>query len=104
MPITTYLNGPEHPLTNPHVIEWLENARKFTGQKIVVHEYRFDFKRWFRKQTNYRYSIYWPVGNGIEHQVINFMRDGTDWSINTLIPAEMAVAYLMGICTTRNLL
>ena len=101
MPICTYLREHElyRPIANATVSEWLEHARKATGRRIQVQEHEFVQRRWFRKPLKLlRYQILWPVFDGIEHQVMNFYRDGSDWTLNTYVPAEMAVAYLMGCC------
>lgn len=102
MPICTYLNESDKdtPIVNKAVIEWLTNARKATNTHIVVHERPYEVRRWFKKLTKYSYELFWPI-NGIEYQCVNFYRDGTDWTINTHVTAELAVAYLMGLCSNR---
>lgn len=99
----TYLKDSDKnaPIQNKHVAEWLSKAREATGVEIVVLERRFDYTRWFRKRTDWRYEILWPSFPP-EYQEINFYRDGSEWSINLIIPAELAVAYLIGVCAQRE--
>jgi len=54
-------------------------------------------KRFLRPQKFYNiYEVLWHV-QGDEWQVINFHRSGSDWSINHLVTADMAAAYLYGV-------
>ena len=103
MPICTYLNQceTERPIQDKDVNEWLTRARESTGKRLVVHEHIVEIYRWFKKKTHWSYEIFWPIGDGIEHQCINFYRDGTDWSINTCVTKELAIAYLMGLCCSK---
>lgn len=102
MPCCTYIpdNEKNLPICNNAVAEWLASAREKTGIKIVVLERKFEFRRWFQRKERieWRYEILWPLGHA-EYQVVNFYRDGTDWTINLMVPAEMAVAYLIGVCS-----
>jgi hypothetical protein len=87
------------PIQNKHVAEWLANARKATGIEWVVLERAFYVTKWFRTKQIWRYEILNPIcEDHLEYQCMNFYRDGTDWTINMLVPAEIAVAYLMGLC------
>lgn len=51
-------------------------------------------KLWWKKSF-VRFELYSGLGHG-EFQVINFHRDGTNWSINHLVPRELVIAYIYG--------
>lgn len=96
----TYLNESEQvqkPIQNRHITEWLEKVNSLTGQGWIVKEHKTTRRRWFKEVVTYRYELLVPTRLP-EYQEINFYRDGTDWSINFYVPAELIVAYLIGIC------
>lgn len=99
MPAYTYLN--EHdknqPIQDKTLQEALDECRKMTNQDWHVIERTRTTKRWFRKpETCYFYSLLVGEYGGYEYQEINFHRDGTDWTLNFFVPAELAIAYLYG--------
>ena len=81
------------------VDDTLRNLRAITGKdwRIEKHLQRSGF---FRKRLRELFCLYIGVGDGImgykEFQIVNFYRDGTDWSINHYVPAELLVAYMYG--------
>lgn len=97
MPACTYLG--EYEYASPSGVKALDEAlselRALTKDDWRVAVRTFVTGRlWWRKEVRL-YEIYCALGGG-EFQVINFYRDGTDWTINHYVPAELAVAYLYG--------
>jgi hypothetical protein len=99
MCITTYINESEknQPTGIKALDEELTAVRKRTGDDWQVVTVTRSVGFWRRKQVTLYGLLFDYAGTGIEYQIINFYRDGTDWSINTYVPAELIVAYLMGV-------
>ena len=100
MPATTFMRPDEclAPTGHKTVDEVLRDLRSITGKdwRVEKHLQRSGF---FRKRTRELFCLYLGVGDGLlgyEFQIINFYRDGTDWSINHYVPAELLVAYMYG--------
>jgi len=91
----------QQPLHDKHLTEWLGRAISITGQKWLVKEHvatHWAMRRlWFHKVVTYHYELLVPTLPP-EYQQINFYRDCHTWSINHCVPAELIVAYLIGIC------
>lgn len=97
--ICTYLSGQKHtePTRCSQLNDLLAEVRKITGKDWRAAECEFSRSHWFRKdEIILRYELLLHICAG-EFQCINFHRDGTDWSINTTVPAELVVAFLYGI-------
>lgn len=97
--ICTYLSGDRHaePTKCQQLNELLADVRKTTGKDWRVAEHEFERTYWFRKsEVVFRYELLVHICAG-EFQCINFHRDGTTWSINTTVPAELVIAFLFGI-------
>ena len=103
MPATTWLREDEflQPTGHKVVDETLRELREVTGK-----DWRVDKRRtttghlWWKRHVDL-FSLYVRLGMtmlGDEFQIINFHRDGTDWSINHHVPAELVVAYMLGAC------
>ncbi len=104
MPMCTYLNDNEHltPTGITALDEVLTDMRKETGEDWRVGAHTYEFHRWFRKPVRRTwYALYRNMGMG-EFQCINFYRDGTDWSINPDVTAELIVAYCYGYLGGRH--
>lgn len=101
MTITTYLMKDEinKPMNNREIADILKEVRKVTGVTWVVKEYKLETTRWFgAPKIKYLYTIFYPLyDNAIEHQVINFYKENSDTSFNTMVTADVAWAYLSGI-------
>lgn len=102
MPICTYLSAGELDLAieNKAVAEALADLRKSDpdgGWVCRERSYRVRRGLFRRPEERKSYSVYKRITGG-EYQIINFYRDGTDWSINTSVPAELAVAFMYGAC------
>lgn len=98
MPMCTYLGDAEHTSPTGHKVidETLADLRKQSGDDWRVGVHVIEQPRWFRKPIRHKwYALYINVGLG-EFQRINFYRDGTDWSINPNVTAELVVAYMFG--------
>ena len=97
MPACTYLGQNEYlaPTGVKALDEALAELRSVTGEDWRVAVRRFVTGRlWWRKEVQH-FELYCGLGGG-EFQIINFYRDGTDWSINHYVPAELVVAYIFG--------
>lgn len=102
--IATYLQHNQHtePTSCAKLNELISEVRKVTGKDWRVAELSFERAFWFRKsQIVFRYELLLHICSG-EFQCINFHRDGTDWSINTTVPAELVIAFLYGILAGYN--
>src|SRR5687767_1729261 len=98
MPMCTYLGDTEFlaPTGHKAIDEAVADLRKQTGDDWRAGSFTHVLKRWFRKPVKHTwYALYINVGFG-EFQCINFYRDGTDWSINPDVSAELIVAYCYG--------
>ena len=90
------------PIQNEDVKEWLDKVQDALGPKWVIHEFEFIVRVGFlrRRSVVRRYSIYHQIGDMPEYQIINFgPLDGSEWSINTEVSAQVATAYLVGLLT-----
>lgn len=85
------------PVDNKAIQELLDELNtKYPSSKWVVKSTNFlQGRLWWKKKVKL-YTLYSRIMGG-EYQVINFYRDGTDWSINTYVPAELIVAFLYGL-------
>lgn len=82
----------------PCIDEWLQDAQKVLGKRIGITSAKFRTRRFFGREI-FLYSALIDIGHG-QAQIINFApRDGSSWSINTLVPAQEVAAWLMGIVT-----
>lgn len=106
MAVTSYYSEGEvnAPISNENVIEWLNEARQAGHTRIYVKEYTFIKRRIFRKPLVTRlYEVLNKLGvDSVEYQIINFCRDHDDWTINTMVPAEIAIAYLIGLSSSHR--
>lgn len=97
MPAFTYLGEHDHtqPTDHKELDKTLTELRKLTGEdwRIGSWIYRTGCL-WWREEYPH-YSLYVGVGSG-EFQIINFYRDGTDWSINPDVSAELLMAFMLG--------
>jgi hypothetical protein len=99
MPITTYATlATMQQATDPEICAALETFRY--PPVVEVHQVVTRKRHWWsRRQVKCLYSILWPLGEtllGHEWQIINFHRDASDTSINTVVPKELVLAYLYG--------
>jgi hypothetical protein len=102
MAITTYITECEvdKPIENNGVREWIEQVQKTLGPAWFVLERKVPVRVGVlrRSVVRYRYTVYHRISDSIECQVINFgPQDDSDWSINTEVTAQVAVAYLIGL-------
>lgn len=91
----------DRPVKDRTVSEWLETLRNKTHRNWIVHEHSCDVGCLWWKKTIMRYELF--VGmefNPLEFQCINFYRDGAPGSINTVVPSELIVAYMIGHCSS----
>lgn len=105
--ITTFVNDADFVTSEvPCIREWHVAAEEALGVKIAVQESRRR-GRWWQKQAPPVYCVLLDVygGSGARQaQMINFApRDGSEWSINTYVPAQEVAAWMMGVITgARN--
>ena len=105
MPITTYARLENMLRTeDPDIVEALVGL----PTTVIVKEVplRVAYWRWWqhRERLDTGYSVLWFIGDtllGPEWQVVNFYRDETGTSINTVVPKEIVLAYLYG-CASRQ--
>ena len=113
MPITTYARLEDLLQTADTDIVEARNALKGLEGLVVVkevpmrfsvkpHWWTFPLRNLYRLGAGYqvlRFIADTPLGP--EWQIINFYREGTDTSINTVVPKEIVLAYLYGMATRR---
>lgn len=107
MPITTYIS--QRPLLPNHkeLCELLVEVRTKTGEEWVVLEHFVPagfWKRLFNPVAGtklYELLVQFD-GSGIEYQIINFYSSTSGTSINTFVPVEYLVAYLLGMLGGMN--
>lgn len=91
------------PTADPEIDDVLDKVRAATGKDWRAESHLIRRKGWFRKER-YLHSLYLGLGDTIlggEFQIINFYM-GTEWSLNTEVPAEVIVAFLLGILAGRD--
>jgi hypothetical protein len=107
--ITTWLQPHEAVLTDDHDVRALldELEARYGERWRAVRYTRPLWRRWFNPWNVWRpmlprvtWSLYYEY-HPDEWQVINFYREGTDWSINTSVSKELIVAYLHGYLGQR---
>jgi hypothetical protein len=110
MPITTYARLEDLLVTEDTDIVEAQNA---LDHLVVVTEvpmryavkpawWPFPLRSLYRLEVGYRVLHFitdTPLGP--EWQVVNFYREGTGTSINTVVPKEIVLAYLYG-CAARG--
>jgi hypothetical protein len=97
MPAFTSLSPRElnQPCGSKELDAALADLRRVTARNWQIIPRRIEQRHWFRKTTERTFSLYVEAEGG-EFQVINFYRDGTTWSINHCVPAELLMAYMLG--------
>jgi hypothetical protein len=103
MPATTWLRVDEYlrPTGNKMIDNTLGQLRTITGKDWRIEKHQTIKGHLWWKHSADLFCLYLGVGDtplGSEFQIINFYRDGTDWSINHYVPAELVVAYMFGAC------
>lgn len=94
------------PLPDPDLQKLLEEVRKITAEDWQVVEHRLKTQRtWLfgKTKTVSMWSLYVYVGGFGPWQVINFYREGSETSINHLVPLDMIVSYLYGILSGHEI-
>ena len=73
----------------------------------IVEQWRVQLPKkhwWSSARYHILYTVLWPLGDtmlGPEWQVVNFYREDSGTSINTVVNKEMVLAYLYGCSVTR---
>lgn len=102
MPAFTYLRVDEFvtPTGHKQVDEALADLRKSSGEDWRIQMWQ-PSKPLLRKQPPPLFCLYCGMSRttpqGLrEFQIINFFREGTNWTINHFVPSELVVAYMYG--------
>jgi len=103
MGVFTYLRENDfiEPTGNKALDDGLLDLRTATGDDWRISAHPVVLGPWWRRKKATWYSLYCGVGTP-EFQTINFYRDGSDWSINLTVPAELIVAYMFGTHVRRS--
>jgi hypothetical protein len=107
--ITTYLTDNDLSRRVTHksvakVLTELQALHPSDGWHITEYIYPA-YRRWYWPFTEVAearvFELYKRLTDYGEYQIINFYRDGTDWSINTFVPAELVIAFMYGAMRGR---
>jgi hypothetical protein len=100
MPAYTYVNDRsfKKPTGDKAIDDLLLELRTVTKEDwrvgmVGIVAVRGLFRRRFIVQ---RYTLYHVCRDSLQAQVINFYRDGSQWTINHAVPAELIVGYMYG--------
>lgn len=100
MCITTFLHDSELniPTSCKVLNETLLELRKLTKKDWQVIEHVHVKERFFRKAIVHKsYELYVYVGGCGPWQLINFFKEGTGTTINTVNSNELVIAYMYGM-------
>jgi hypothetical protein len=112
MPIVTYFSECEiracSKSSNPVITELLSEVNSKSSARWLVRDYPvtstksigFLFKRKV-KATEMYHELYVATIEP-EFQIINFYREGSDSTINTVVTSDVIVSYLMGFLSSFN--
>lgn len=100
------MSGKSQTVTDKDLKELLEEIRSLSGIAWELEEFEVERRRWFRKPIKEkRYSLYNPIANGVEWQIINHMGN-SDWSINHDVTkaqvGSLMVGYRMGFYDSKR--
>ena len=100
MPICTFMSRHEErqSSSNTEIAALVKEVTEASGRLWIVTDHLIDVTPWWsrKKRTKTLHTLYVQLV-GAEYQMINFYSETAESSINTIVSADLIVAYLYGM-------